>query len=264
MLKINISDAPRRAFIAHASRYAVKPIRVLLQDELLLVEGLSAIQAARTLAYAAFPAREIELLLRLARKHYAKKIDSNQLERLIIIAQSLIEEDIPDQRLYQGMDRQQKLTDALTAQLCQGFIDFNGFCRFRLPGYQQYLQEMLAKAEEELIAEAEGLQYIELLRKSLSSGHGEIRLFFYPDDICHIWQRDENGLHQLEGGHIRGAEWLLLANLITLDPQQIVLQDSMFARGELLDMLYQIFAEKIKLAGHEKIFNFAIDNKIIR
>ena len=250
MLTINLSDLPRQAFIAHACRYAAQPVRVLLCGQLLLTEGLSADDAALALACAAFPARELTLLRRLAKRCY-RKLSEQQRSRLVIIAHSLIEEDFPGKQLYQGMHREQKLAAAMAEELAEGFIDFNGFCRFRLPHYEEYLREMLLRAEEELLAEEEDTAYIELLRGSLSKGHGEVRLFFYPGDICQIWQRDDDGLRQLEGGHIRGVEWLLLANLICLDPAILVLQDSKYADLGLLDMIHQVFGTKVILAGEE-------------
>lgn len=250
MLTINLSDLPRQAFIAHACRYAIKPVSVLVRGELLITDGLNADAAAAALACAAFPARELKLLRRMAKRCYRKMAEPKR-EHLVILAHSLIEEDIPGEYLYQGMNREQRLAAAMTEELAEGFIDFNGFCRFRLPGYEEYLRKMLLRAEEELLAEEEDGEYIELLRRSLSEGRGEVRLFFYPGDICQIWQRDDEGLRQLEGGHIRGVEWLLLANLICLDPAVVVLQDSMYADLGLLDMIHQVFGAKVLLAGEE-------------
>ena len=250
MLTINLGSFSRQAFLAHACRYALDPISVLMHGGTLIIEGLSPEDAAAALACAVFPARELQLLRRLAKRAY-RQMSAEQRERLVIIAHSLIVEDLPGEELYQGPYRGQQLTAAIAEELSSGYINFDGFCRFRLPGYQAYLRQALIRAEEELLAEEENIAYIELLQKSLSDGCGEVRLFFYPGDICQIWQRDGQGLRQLEGGHIRGVEWLLLANLINLDPEVVVLQDSMYADLGLLDMIHKVFGPKVMLAGEE-------------
>lgn len=246
MLTFNLSAASRQAFLAYASRYARQPVRILLREPLLFSEGLAASDAAAALAYAVFPERERRLLQLLARRACRC---AERRAGLAAIACQLIADDLPGSELYQGNGRLRRLSRALTEELAEGFLDFEGFCRFRLPHYQQYLQAMLLKAEDELTAAEEERHYLELLRGSLSAGHGEVQLFFYPGDICQIWQRDREGLRQLEGGHIRGVEWLLLANLISLDPAALILHHSHYADSQLLNQLQQVFGGKLQLAA---------------
>jgi len=244
MLLIQINGTPRQAFINHACRFALQPVSIAIRGAALGIRGMSEESAAEALAYAAFPAWEKKRLQSLIRKNY-HLLDAAKQERLAALAQIVTGDQLPGALIYQGMGRESRLTQAFAAELRKGPLNFEGFCRFRLPGYQDYLRGMMLLAEEELIAEEENQEYLDLLRRSLSHGNSQISLFFSPGDICQIWQQDNDGLRQLEGGHIRGVEWLLLANLICLDPASIVVCNRIFAASELLAMLETVFGEKV-------------------
>ncbi|NLF80639.1 MAG: hypothetical protein GX572_05550 [Clostridia bacterium] len=244
MLIIHINGHPRQAFINHACRFALQPVSIAIHGTALRIRGMSAESAAEALAYAAFPAWEKTRLQTLIRKNYYL-LDAAKQERLAVLAQIVAGDQMPDALIYQGIGRESRLARAFAAALMQGPLNFEGFCRFRLPGYEDYLRGIMLLAEEELIAEEENLEYLELLRRSLSQGNSQISLFFSPGDICQIWQQDNEGLHQLEGGHIRGVEWLLLANLICLDPASIIVRNRVFADSELLSMLETVFGAKV-------------------
>jgi hypothetical protein len=244
MLKITISDTPRQAFINHACRYAFNPIHIIFKDDHLIIDGLSPEDAATSLAYSAFFVWETQCLHALIRKYFPDYIDTCA-DDLAAIAQILTEEDIPAHPLYQGKNRANELTHSLQTQLMKGSLDFLGFCRFRLDGYQDYLYHLLMQAEDELFSEAEEYQYLCLLRNCLGEGAGHISLFFSPGDICQIWRKDEKGFHQLEGGHIKGAEWLLIANLISWDPISLSLYNASFAEKTLIHLLNTVFEGKI-------------------
>jgi hypothetical protein len=244
MLIINISGSHRQAFINHACRFARQPIAIGISGTALIIRGMSGQSAAEALAYTAFPAWERRLLQVLIRKSY-HSLDAEKQERLAALAQIEAGDQLPGPLIYQGMGREMKLAAAFTAELEAGPLHFEGFCRFRLPGYQDYLRGMLLLAEDELLAEEENQEYLSLLRKSLSAGNSQINLFFSEGDICQIWQQDSEGLRQLEGGHIRGVEWLLLANLICLDPASIIVRNRVFAASALLEMLETVFGDKV-------------------
>ena len=254
MLKITISDAPRQAFINHACRFAAKPIHISFAGEYLLIDGLSPKDAAASLAYSAFFVWENQCLHAWIRKIFPEHINACA-DDLAAIAQIFADEDIPTYPLYQGKNRASELTNLFSRELTKGSLDFLGFCRFRLTGYQEYLSQLLIQAEDELFSQAEEYQYLNLLRECLSTGTGHISLFFSPGDICQIWRKDEKGFHQLEGGHIKGAEWLLIANLISWDPISLTIYNASFAEKTLIQTLNSIFESKISFDNNDSSQN---------
>lgn len=244
MTSLSISRIPRNIFITYACRYAKTPIHIKCTDCGLAIQGMTSEHIAQTLAAASFPAWELARLTALGNRKY-KSLSKERRRQIAVLAQVLIFEDITSGAIYRGMDREQKLADIFAAYLTGGTFNFDGFCRFNLPGYDEYLLQMLLAAEETLIAKDEEEQYLSLLKNALGKGCCEINLFFSAGDICQIWQKDKEGLRQLEGGHIHGVEWLLLANLICLDPAKIIIRDSIYAAPILLDMLESVFAERI-------------------
>ncbi len=244
MFTLTISQLPRQIFISHACHYAVQPIHISCTAEQLKISGMAKDNIAMTLAAASFPCWEQAKLNILANKYY-KSFATPKRRQLATIAAIIINEDIPSGKIYRGPNREEKLAAAFLSYIESGELNFDGFCKFNLPGYAEYLRRCLLRAEEELTSKEEEQKYLQLLRNALSKGKGELNIFFSPGDICQIWQKDEEGLHQLEGGHIRGVEWLLLANLICLDPQKIIIRDSIYAAESLLAMLDTVFGDKI-------------------
>ena len=244
MLKISLDPAASSAVIKAACNYARTPISIKFKGRCLCINGMSPEDASKALAAAAFPAREKQLLQKLSRK-VLPKAGKMRRRQLTALAQTLAEEDIPLNPLYQGSQRKEMLAAEFLTLLRGGGCDLDGFCRFRLTDYEKYLKNLLLQAEEALTAHEEEEAYYRLLSSCLSKGKGQITIFFYEGEICQIWEKGEEGLRQLEGGHIHGVEWLLLANLIKLDPCSITLKNSVYAAPILLDMLERVFGDKL-------------------
>ena len=232
------------AFILYACRYARPSVSIQPFERGLRIRGMSPENAARALAYGVFPSAEKQALARIIQKnHRSRKANSRQkLIDAACLAKELYIPRLPWQGRECGAYLEKEFRRILETT---GRLDMTGFRRFRMRGYADYLRELLAEGEKLLQRQEEEDRYYDILSRSLTEGKGRVTLFFDEPELCHIWQIDDNGLRQLEGGRIHGAEWLLVANLISLDPACIELKDREKARPELLDMLDKVFGSKI-------------------
>ncbi len=245
MLDIKLPAAAEAAFLSHVCRYTDRPVYLRRQNGRLLARDLSPAAAAGAMAFAAFPCREKHLLRWMIRKTYRREEGARQ-EILTALAQMAAEEDIPNAPLYQGAGRLERLNDAFLACLAaERRLDLDGFCRFRMPGYPAYLRELTKRAGETLARRDDDTEYYRLLSASLGKGRSEVTLFFSEDGTCSIWQNGASGIRHVEGGRIRGVEWLVTANLMTMAPSRLELRDSVFAPPLLVDMLSRIFGDRL-------------------
>jgi len=243
ILQITMSPCCREAFIRYACRLAKPAICINFCGSSLHICGMTAEAAASAMAYAVFPAAEKHLLRRILQK---KKTDPLRAAKLIALAQTAARQDIPLCPLYMGSGREDRLKKEFEQLLEKGRLDMEGFYRFRLKGYEEYLRILLIRAEEEIEAREEDERCNSLFKAELGKGRGTVTLFFYPHDICQLWISDEKGSRLLEGGHIQGAEWILISRLITMDPAVLRVHNSDAALPGLMTMLENIFGSRLE------------------
>ncbi|MEG1537707.1 MAG: sporulation protein YtxC [Clostridiales bacterium] len=202
------------------------------------------------LAKAVYTTREQALYQKLFDRYYPA-CSSPENDALLRKASVLIEEDILHNQFFCGPHRRHNLSLLFQAELHQNcHLNLEGFFRFRLPEYPDYLEIMLGYATDSLLAEEEQAEYITLLQNFLQHGApnptgGELHLFFHRDNIYHICTVSQGKLTPLEGGRLNGFEDVLITNLLLLCPSKLFVHTSEEQPVYTLLSLQEIFSEKI-------------------
>lgn len=139
----------------------------------------------------------------------------------------LLHEDGCDWAVFTGKRRHLKLQQLLQEYLqADPVLNVEGFIRFRMSGYDEYLLATLTFAADELLGKQEDEQYHKLLSaylKERKSAYAEVHLLICKGYYS-IWgKKGEEGLRMLEGGQEPGYEDLLVSNILLMAPQRLVI-----------------------------------------
>lgn len=247
MFEIIMPTAWQQDFLAFSARYAARPVSVSVNGDSLRLRGLSAAQTAAALTGSVLERYEQEQLRALLQRCYGC-FDSSEQEQILALSRALLDEEPCRGRIYSGPRRREHLARHLCCSLQQGPLHLLGWCRFRLPGYQQYLRYILERAADQLLAEQEQQQYLRLLRRAAAPLGRDLtlHLFFCPPDRFNLWQQGAEGLRELEGGRYHSAA--LLSGLICYRPACLQLHNAHFAPAQLLDGLIEVFEERLQFS----------------
>lgn len=159
----------------------------------------------------------------------------------------------------------QKDDSSLNQTICQRIHDFlanhqyinlEGFLRFRLKEYADYLHEVTEQALENFLAEKEYREFIRLLRYFVDNQEprvGEVHVVVYSPEVFRLL--DDEG-KPLEPDYLQGIlgglskvelnyEDLLLSALITLAPRRIFIHQP--GTLEIAETIQQVFFERVTL-----------------
>jgi len=161
----------------------------------------------------------------------------------------LLHEDNCEWAVYTGKKRCKKLQLLLMEYLRSNLmLNVEGFIRFRLTGYDEYLLATLTFAADELLGQQEDEQYLKILAaflKEQKSAYPEVHLLV-SKGYYSIWGKKEENLRMLEGGQEQGYEDMLVSNILLLAPPKLIvhIQDG-GKPGMGLQTLEKIFAKRI-------------------
>lgn len=252
MIRLYLPPHYQGAFLSYLSRYARPSLQVLPTPGGLLLREAEPTDVAAALTLGAFPCYERALLQKLLSKHFAGFSPEEQL-LMLELTPRLISQAPEGDTLYAGYRRPLRLAQALAEALNSGRLDFQGFCRFRLSGYEEFLHYILTMAADEVLSREEDESYARLLRIAAQSPQGqqrEIHLFFCPQGVCRIWERTPEGIRDKEGGSYLGMEATLVANVIEMHPNRLVIHDPQEAAAEILQQLEQAFGSALSWEGN--------------
>ncbi len=161
-------------------------------------------------------------------KEYFSRFSPLKKAALLKMARELINKDSFAWGLYGGGGRFARLEAEIGAYLGQNsLLDLEGFIRFRLLGYEEYLFTVLSAAGDEILKEEEEEDYIALLRgylKSHAVTAGYFHLFLFKNGSYTLFKgkNDLEILNIIEGGREEGYEDSLITGLINICPQKLI------------------------------------------
>ncbi len=223
-----------------------------LENRLIGKDCESILAQSYLLAVQIFSLRE-KMLLQRGLHRLFPAFSSAEYPPLVERAVLLMTEDLFHDPHYSGPCRLQNLSLLLQQELAQWSVfSVEGFCRFRLPGYGQYLTGMLRCAADSLLADAEQAEYIALLQSRLQcpngASGGELHVFLQKGSVYHICTVSQGRLFPLEGGRLQGFEDILITNLLNLCPARLVVHTGAQAEPPVLPRLREIFSAKLEVS----------------
>lgn len=256
---ITIKEPARQGFLAALARAAEPSFSLWQQGDGLDAGGLSPALIAAALAFGAFPAYEQQQLTRLSRQRFSCFGPREQAE-LCRLSLALLANDVSRDAPASGPRRllqvESLLRDRLTAAARQAGrrptarFDFDGFCRFCLPGYISYLNYTLDIAADELLARLEDEEFHALLGQVARPEQDgpRLRLEFLPGGLFVLGREGKQGC-RLEAGPWAGHEDMLLANLLMERPASLLIKGAAFAPLSVTSLLEQVLEEKISYSS---------------
>jgi hypothetical protein len=173
------------------------------------------------------------------------------LQRAAVVkkARYLMHQDSLEWGLYAGGSRLYRLEQELNHYLKEhDALDIDGFIRFRLKGYEEYLLAVLSLAADEVLQDEEEKDYLALLQDYLQAhpvSAGCFHLLLFRDGAYNLLKGSE-GLEILEGGREEGYEDSLIAHLLHLSPEKLVLHiEEGRLPGLSAEALGRIFKERL-------------------
>jgi len=164
----------------------------------------------------------------------------------------LLHEDNCNWAVFTGKERCFKLKEHFKEYLeTNPVLNVEGFIRFRMSGYDEYLLATLTFAADELLGKQEDEQYLKLLSaylKEQKSSYSEVHLLICKGYYSVWGKKGEERLRMLEGGQEQGYEDLLVSNVLLLAPQKLVIhiQDGGKA-GMAVQTLEKLFGSRAGL-----------------
>ena len=192
---------------------------------------------------------QAELLGQLAAERYGYFAAQEQ-QKLAQKTANLAQKDTFCWGLFAGLGKEQRLSQTIAKHLCyKQHLHWEGFRRFRLLGYREYLYGLLDIAAEELTLEQENSHYLAILQDFVvrQPPSGEIHVFFFRQGMYDICLADAKGLLFLEGGRLDGYEDMLLFSLLYLAPQKLLLHVERPLPRQLGMLLYDVFGSKMQV-----------------
>lgn len=139
----------------------------------------------------------------------------------------LLHEDVCDWAVFSGQERCLKLRRLLQEYLYTNpVLNIEGFIRFRMSGYDEYLLATLTFAADELLGKQEDEQYLKLLSaflKEQKSSYAEVHLLICKGYYSVWGKKGEEGLRMMEGGQEQGYEDLLVTSILLFAPQKLII-----------------------------------------
>ncbi len=247
---LSISEDCRQSFLIAAARVVDTAVAITVKNNWLHIQGMAIEKLATALAVGAFPCWEKQRLRSLTAR-YLSFFSAEEQRQIVKLAAANVAEDSTRGGIIDSIE---ELQDKLCYHLKQGVLNFDGFCRFCLPGFDSYLRYQLEIAADQLLAEEEQLEYLQLLRQSthsrlLAKSNGKDRkllLIFSPGSVCQLWQQEAGTWRLLEGGCFAQREDMLLANVITAAPQKLVISGTGEAPKTIRETLAAVFGERLE------------------
>lgn len=204
--------------------------------------------AAELITGLTFGIWEQRWLAELAKRRY-DCFNPAELRLMLDKALCLTREDKFCWGLFAGERRHERLSVALMEQLqyCSR-LDLDGFWRFRMEGYREYLQTLLSIAADEVLSEQEDAEYLRLLADFMGrqAPGGEIHVFLQRQGCYDICCQTAGRLHFIEGGRLHGCEDLLLYTLLQLAPQQLYMHTEQSLPPGLRQPLENVFGSRLQ------------------
>lgn len=242
---ITIGEPYRQSFLSYAARWTETPCVLRLSGDRLHLGGLSPHLAAAAAALGPFRLWERRFLSQLARDE--ARFSPTQGRRLVELGAVLLAEDSRREGALSGPRRLSQAAGMMEEHLLRGGLDFQGFCRFALPGHRDYLCHILTLAADQLLAEEEDAEYLDLLRRA-SRPKGEwphVYLLFYPRGLCRIWVEDKQGRREREGGCFRGREDMLISIVLSLSPALVLVSGGAWLPLTIITALEEALEERL-------------------
>ena len=206
-------------------------------------------KAAGLLAVLTFGPWEQKWLASLCARRY-EHFNAEERRQLLEKTAQFKQEDGFNWGLFAGPKRAQRLQAAYAEHL-QNWpsLHLEGFARFRLIGYREYLQTLLSLAVDELLVEQEDSEYLLLLRDYMAARPlgGEIHVFLLRQGHYDICANSEGTLRFLEGGHLQGCEDMLIYALLSLAPQRLFLHLEQPLTPALANLLQELFKNRLRV-----------------
>ena len=192
---------------------------------------------------------QAELLGQLTAERYdyfTEKEQHNLVQKTIELAQK----DTFCWGLFAGQGKEQRLSKTIAEHLLyKQRLHWEGFGRFCLVGYEEYLCSLLSIAAEEIVLEQENCDYLAILKDFLAHQQpgGEVHVFFFRQGMYDICAATPEGLLFLEGGRLVGYEDMLVFSLLYLAPQKLLLHIEKPLPQILDTLLADLFGSKLQV-----------------
>ncbi len=151
--------------------------------------------------------------------------------------------------LFAGRRRAMLLAQALEAFLQENdCLHLEGFIRFRMSGYEEYLLATLGVSADDIMARQEDMDYQQILHKFVEerANGGEYHLLLLANGSYSLFSGDGR-LRVLEGGREQDFEDLLVARILLLSPERMVVHLAEGREpGKAAEMLGLIFGKRIR------------------
>jgi hypothetical protein len=234
-------------FLVHAKNVGIFACK---RDKAILCLGFKVRQyLAELLAELFFGPWQKDFLRQLVVSRYDYFTEQEQ-QKLLQKTINLAQKDNFCWGLFAGLGKEQRFSQAVAEHLCyRQYLHWEGFGRFRLVGYREYLSSLLSIAADELLLEQENSDYLDILKDylGLQQPGGEIHVFFFRQGMYDICLADAKGLIFLEGGRLAGYEDMLVFSLLHLAPQKLLLHIEKPLPRQLQVLLADIFGSNLQI-----------------
>ncbi len=219
----------------------------VFDSSLLIIEESMSTAISLALSEWFFGMGEKLQLQSLADEHYIC-FNESQRRQLVDITVNLLNEAPFNWDLFAGKRRRQHLFAAIEHHLKKSdYLNWDGFVRFRLFGYHQYLMTMMTIAADELLSIEEDREFVRLLKDfSAVQNCDELHLFLAGNGYYNLCKAEKDIYCCIEGGREEGYEDLLVTNILIRSPQRLVVHGNC-GSSKAMALLREVFGDRIEL-----------------